>query len=100
MWRPPMPSLQASIRVFDIDDTPVAVFNVDGELLAIHDICTHDGGNADRRPGRGAPRSSVPGMAHVSRYARAKCWRHRRMSRYALYGVRVADGRLWLEAEE
>ena len=27
----------------DIDGTLIAVFNVDGEFLAIEDICTHDG---------------------------------------------------------
>lgn len=27
----------------DLDGTLVAVFNVDGEFLAIEDICTHDG---------------------------------------------------------
>ena len=25
-------------------DTPIAVFNLDGELYAIEDVCTHDGG--------------------------------------------------------
>lgn len=25
-------------------DTPIAVFNVDGDLYAIEDVCTHDGG--------------------------------------------------------
>jgi len=25
-------------------DTPIAVFNIDGDLYAIEDICTHDGG--------------------------------------------------------
>ena len=25
-------------------DVPIAVFNVDGELYAIEDVCTHDGG--------------------------------------------------------
>ena len=25
-------------------DTPIAVFNIDGDLFAIEDICTHDGG--------------------------------------------------------
>lgn len=24
--------------------TPVGLFNIDGELFAIHDVCTHDGG--------------------------------------------------------
>jgi 3-phenylpropionate/trans-cinnamate dioxygenase ferredoxin subunit len=31
-------------RVVDIDDTRVAVFNLDGQLYAIEDLCTHDGG--------------------------------------------------------
>lgn len=30
--------------VVDVDGVEVAVFNVGGELLAIEDICTHDGG--------------------------------------------------------
>jgi 3-phenylpropionate/trans-cinnamate dioxygenase ferredoxin component len=31
-------------RVADVDGTPVVVFNIDGELYAIEDVCTHDGG--------------------------------------------------------
>ena len=27
-------------------DTPIAVFNIDGDLYAIEDICTHDGGDS------------------------------------------------------
>ena len=30
-------------HVYD-GDTPIAVFNIDGELYAIADVCTHDGG--------------------------------------------------------
>lgn len=30
-------------RVVDLDGTPVAVFNLDGEYFAIHDVCSHDG---------------------------------------------------------
>ena len=26
-------------------DVPIAVFNVDGDLYAIEDVCTHDGGD-------------------------------------------------------
>ena len=28
----------------EIDDSPVIIFNVDGELFAIDDECTHDNG--------------------------------------------------------
>lgn len=31
-------------RLVDVDDAPIAVFNIEGTLYAIADICTHDGG--------------------------------------------------------
>jgi 3-phenylpropionate/trans-cinnamate dioxygenase ferredoxin subunit len=31
-------------RVVEVDGAQVAVFNLDGELYAIEDVCTHDGG--------------------------------------------------------
>ena len=31
-------------RLVDVDGTQIAVFNLDGELHAIEDVCTHDGG--------------------------------------------------------
>jgi 3-phenylpropionate/trans-cinnamate dioxygenase ferredoxin component len=31
-------------RVVDVDGAAVAVFNIDGALYAIEDVCTHDGG--------------------------------------------------------
>lgn len=31
-------------RVVDVNDDEVAVFNIDGQLYAIEDVCTHDGG--------------------------------------------------------
>ena len=31
-------------RTADVDGTQVVVFNIDGELYAIEDVCTHDGG--------------------------------------------------------
>ena len=31
-------------RVVDVDDTAIAVFNLDGEYFAIEDVCTHDFG--------------------------------------------------------
>lgn len=31
-------------RVVDVDGTHVAVFNLGGELHALEDVCTHDGG--------------------------------------------------------
>ena len=31
-------------RLVDVDDVPVAVFNLEGEYFAIEDVCTHDYG--------------------------------------------------------
>ena len=36
--------LPGEFRVVYDGDTPIAVFNIDGDLYAIEDICTHDGG--------------------------------------------------------
>jgi len=33
-----------SHRVVDVDGAQVAVFNLDGHIYAIEDVCTHDGG--------------------------------------------------------
>lgn len=33
-----------TFRVVDVDGTQIVVFNIDGELYAIEDVCTHDGG--------------------------------------------------------
>jgi len=31
-------------RVFDVDGTHIALFNLDGQYYAIEDMCTHDAG--------------------------------------------------------
>ena len=36
--------LPGEYRVVDVDGVAAAVFNLDGELYAIEDVCTHDGG--------------------------------------------------------
>lgn len=37
--------LPGEFRVVYDGDTPIAVYNIDGKLYAIEDICTHDGGD-------------------------------------------------------
>jgi 3-phenylpropionate/trans-cinnamate dioxygenase ferredoxin subunit len=32
-------------KLVEVDDLELAVFNVDGQLCCIEDLCTHDGGN-------------------------------------------------------
>lgn len=33
-----------SCRVLDVEDSPIAVYNLAGQYYAIEDLCTHDGG--------------------------------------------------------
>ena len=40
-------------RVAYDGDTAIAVFNIDGALYAIEDVCTHDGGEIAVGPGEG-----------------------------------------------
>jgi 3-phenylpropionate/trans-cinnamate dioxygenase ferredoxin subunit len=37
--------LPGEYRVVWDGDTPIAVYNIDGMLYAVHDTCTHDGGD-------------------------------------------------------
>ena len=37
--------LPGEFRVVYDGDTPIAVYNIDGALYAIEDVCTHDGGD-------------------------------------------------------
>jgi 3-phenylpropionate/trans-cinnamate dioxygenase ferredoxin component len=85
-------------RIFDIDDTPVAVFNIDGELFAIHDICTHDGETLTGGPVEG---TEIVCPRHGARFSlrTGEVLAPPAYEPVHTYGVRIADGRLWLEAE-
>lgn len=41
-------------KVVEVEDVEIAVFNIDGELHAVEDICTHDGEKLTGGPVRGA----------------------------------------------
>src|ERR1700735_4213403 len=45
--------LPGEFRVVWDGDTSIAVYNIDGALYAIQDVCTHDGGELDGGPGVG-----------------------------------------------
>jgi 3-phenylpropionate/trans-cinnamate dioxygenase ferredoxin subunit len=34
---------EGDVKIVDVDDVMVAVFNLDGEFIAIEDVCPHDG---------------------------------------------------------
>ena len=37
-----------AVRVFDVRDREIALCNVGGDLYAIDNVCTHDGGSLDQ----------------------------------------------------
>lgn len=37
--------LPGEFKVVWDEDTPIAVYNIDGDLYAVEDTCTHDGGD-------------------------------------------------------
>ena len=47
-------------------DTAIAVFNIDGDLYAIEDVCTHDGGELAGGPIQGF---EVECLRHGARFA-------------------------------
>ena len=85
-------------RVFDVDDTPVAVFNVDGEHLAIHDVCTHDGETLTGGPVEGieivCPRHGARFSLRTGAVLSPPAYEDVRS-----YPVRIENGRLWIQAE-
>jgi 3-phenylpropionate/trans-cinnamate dioxygenase ferredoxin subunit len=85
-------------RVFDVDDTPIAVFNVDGELFAIHDVCTHDGEVLTGGPVEGTeivcPRHGARFSLRTGEVLAPPAYEPVRT-----YRIRIDNGRLWLEAQ-
>lgn len=45
--------LPGELKVIDIDGVLIAVYNIDGALYAIEDVCTHDGGELASGPREG-----------------------------------------------
>ncbi|HZF27110.1 MAG TPA: non-heme iron oxygenase ferredoxin subunit [Steroidobacteraceae bacterium] len=85
-------------RVFDIDDTPIAVFNVAGELFAIHDICTHDGEILTGGPVEG---TEIVCPRHGARFSlrTGEVLAPPAYEAVRTFGIRIENGRLLLEAD-
>ncbi len=85
-------------RVFDIDDTPVAVFNIDGEYFAIQDICTHDGETLTGGP---VEDTEIVCPRHGARFSlrTGEVLAPPAYEPVRTFPVRIADDRLWIRAE-
>lgn len=84
-------------KLVEVDYVRIAVFNIDGELFAIEDVCTHDGGplvegdvldgHQVQCPRHGA-RFDVRTGAALSMPA---------FEPTNVYEVRIEDGEVWVE---
>jgi 3-phenylpropionate/trans-cinnamate dioxygenase ferredoxin subunit len=87
------------VRTFVCDGREIAVGNVDGELYAIDDLCTHDGGPLGEGTLKGdrvlCPRH---GAAFDIRTGRALTLPA--VGRVATFDVTVEDGGVFVDCEE
>lgn len=85
-------------RVFDVDDTPVAVFNIGGEHLAIQDVCTHDGETLTGGPVEG---TEIVCPRHGARFSlrTGEVLSPPAYEDVSSYPVRIENGRLWVKAD-
>jgi len=85
--------------LLETDDLTVAVFNVDGDLYAIEDVCTHDGAELAGGPVVG---DQVVCPRHGARF----CLRTGRAltppayAAVSTFPVRVHEGRIQVELED
>ncbi|GJM10745.1 MAG: Rieske family ferredoxin [Lysobacteraceae bacterium] len=88
-----------SYDVVEFDDTWVAVFNVEGEYLAIEDVCTHDGAELTGGEVRGCviecPRHGACFDLRTGEAMTPPAYEATRT-----YPVKVDDGRIFLKESE
>ena len=80
-------------RVVDVDGTQIVVFNLDGELYAIEDVCTHDGGQLT---GGGIDGDQIECPRHGARFCirTGEALTAPAYEPTAKFPVRVADGEI------
>ncbi|MGB5211716.1 MAG: non-heme iron oxygenase ferredoxin subunit [Gammaproteobacteria bacterium] len=82
-----------SYAVLESDDFLIAVFNIDGELLAIEDVCTHDGAELTGGPLDGCelicPRHGARFCLRTGKALSAPAYED-----ISTYKVRTHDGRI------
>jgi 3-phenylpropionate/trans-cinnamate dioxygenase ferredoxin subunit len=75
-------------------DTAIAVFNIDGELFAVEDVCTHDGGELAGGPIEGhAVECPRHGARFDLRTGEALC--PPAYLPIAKFPVKIEDGAVW-----
>jgi len=82
-----------SYAILETDEYVIAVFNVDGELLAIEDVCTHDGAELTGGPVHGCeiicPRHGARFCLRTGKALSAPAYED-----VPTYAVRIHEGRI------
>ena len=90
---------EGEVRVVECDGRSLALSNIDGELFAIDNVCTHDGGPlGEGRLRQGRVICPRHGAAFDARTGRALTLPAVRG--VGAYDVNVEDGAAWVECEE
>ncbi len=86
--------LPGEFKVVWDEDTPIAVYNIDGDLYAIEDTCTHDGGDL---AGGEVFGFEVECPRHGARFdvRTGAVTRPPAVTPIASFPVREEDGRIW-----
>lgn len=81
-------------RVAEVDGAMVAVFNVDGEIYAIEDVCTHDGAELTGGPFAGhtieCPRHGARFDVRTGEVLRGPAW-----SPISRFPIRIENDAIW-----
>ncbi|MGE3972555.1 MAG: non-heme iron oxygenase ferredoxin subunit [Porticoccaceae bacterium] len=81
-------------RVVEVDGAMVAVFNVDGEIYAIEDVCTHDGAELTGGPFVGhtieCPRHGARFDVRTGEVLRGPAW-----SPISRFPIRIENDAIW-----
>lgn len=81
-------------RVAEVDGAMVAVFNVDGEIYAIEDVCTHDGAELTGGPFTGhtieCPRHGARFDVRTGEVLRGPAW-----SPISRFPIRIENDAIW-----
>lgn len=85
-------------KLVEIDGVRVAIFNLDGELYAIEDVCTHDGGPLVE--GEILNGHEVQCPRHGARFdiRTGEALSMPAFTPTETYEVRVEDGEVWVES--
>ncbi len=86
-------------KLVETEETDLAVFNVDGKLCCIEDVCTHDGGNLVEGDFEGCV-VTCPRHGATFDVCTGEALSLPAVTPVAVFPVRVVEGRVEVEVED